>query len=77
MGEPVRIADLARRLIAESDRPVEIVYTGLRPGEKLHEVLFAPDEQPEISEHPLISWVDVPAASLDAVVQETCRVWSR
>ncbi len=63
MGEPVRIADLARRLIAECDRPVEIVYTGLRPGEKLHEVLFAPDEQPEISEHPLISSVDVPAMS--------------
>jgi FlaA1/EpsC-like NDP-sugar epimerase len=63
MGEPVRIADLARRLIAECDRPVEIVYTGLRPGEKMHEVLFAPDEQPEISEHPLISAVDVPAMS--------------
>jgi FlaA1/EpsC-like NDP-sugar epimerase len=63
MGEPVRIADLARRLIAESDRRVEIVYTGLRPGEKLHEVLFSPDEEPEVSEHPLISWVDVPAMS--------------
>jgi FlaA1/EpsC-like NDP-sugar epimerase len=42
---------------------VEIVYTGLRPGEKMHEVLFSPDEQPEVSEHPLISWVDVPAMS--------------
>lgn len=76
MGEAVRIADLARRLIAEADRPVEIVYTGLRPGEKLHEVLFSPDEQPEVSEHPLISWVDVPAmspevaASLDPFVDE-------
>jgi hypothetical protein len=29
----------------------------------MHEVLFAPDEQPEISEHPLISAVDVPAMS--------------
>ena len=71
MGEPVRIADLARRLIVESDRPIEVVYTGLRPGEKLHEVLFAPDERPEVSEHRLISSVDVPsmspevAASLD------------
>jgi FlaA1/EpsC-like NDP-sugar epimerase len=76
MGEPVRIADLARRLVAESDRPVEIVYTGLRPGEKLHEVLFSPDEEPEVSAHPLISWVDVPAmtpevaASLDPYVDE-------
>lgn len=69
MGEPVRIADLARRLIAESDRPVEIVYTGLRPGEKMHEVLFSPDEQPEVSEHPLISWVDVPAMSPEVATE--------
>jgi FlaA1/EpsC-like NDP-sugar epimerase len=61
MGEPVRIADLARRLIAESSRPIQIEYTGLRPGEKLHEVLFGPDEEAETSEHPLISRVEVPA----------------
>lgn len=67
MGEPVRIADLARRLIAESDKRVEVVYTGLRPGEKLHEVLFSPEEAPTVSEHPLISWVDVPAASPEVV----------
>jgi FlaA1/EpsC-like NDP-sugar epimerase len=63
MGEQVRIADLARQLIAESDSRVEIVYTGLREGEKLHEDLFAPDERPRISEHELISLVDVPAVS--------------
>ncbi|QXC61276.1 polysaccharide biosynthesis protein [Aquihabitans sp. G128] len=34
MGEPVRIDDVARRLIAEADRPIDIVYTGLRPGEE-------------------------------------------
>lgn len=39
MGEPVRIADLARRMIGE--RVIAIEYTGLRPGEKLHEELFA------------------------------------
>jgi FlaA1/EpsC-like NDP-sugar epimerase len=63
MGEPVRIADLARRLISESKRNVDIMFTGLRPGEKLHEILFAPDEQATTSEHPLISCVDVPAMS--------------
>ena len=63
MGEPVRIADLAKRLITESDKRVEIAYTGLREGEKLHEVLFAPDEVPDQSEHSLISLVDVPAMS--------------
>ena len=40
MGEPVRIDDVARRLIAQSGRDIDIVYTGLRPGEKLHEDLF-------------------------------------
>lgn len=65
MGEPMRISDLARRLIAESDRSVEIVYTGLRAGEKMHEVLFSPTEFACTSEHPLISRVEVPAISPD------------
>ena len=54
MGEPVRIADVARRLAESVDPPVEIRYTGLRPGEKLTEVLFTPDEEPRPSAHPLI-----------------------
>ena len=45
MGEPVRIADVARRLADQADRPIEITYTGLRPGEKLHEVLQGCGEQ--------------------------------
>ena len=61
MGEPVAIIDLARRLIAESDRKIEVQFTGMRPGEKLHEVLFGPDEIAQPSEHPLISRVSVPA----------------
>ena len=61
MGEPVKIADLAKRLIAESGRQIEIQYTGLRPGEKMHEVLFSPEEAgADRSEHPLIFRVDVP-----------------
>ena len=46
MGEPVRIADVARHLDAQLSRrdDVEITYTGLRPGEKLHEELFGDDE---------------------------------
>ena len=60
MGEPVRIADVARRLVAEAPRPVEIVYTGLRPGEKLHEVLLGADEADDRPAHPLISHVAVP-----------------
>ncbi len=44
MGEPVRIVDLARtmiRLASRSEREVAIVFTGLRPGEKLFEELLA------------------------------------
>ena len=53
MGEPVRILDVAKRMIALSGaRGIEIVFTGLRPGEKLHEVLFSEDEQPAATDAP-------------------------
>ena len=63
MGEPVRIADMARRLAAGSGREVDIVFTGLRPGEKLNEDLFGPGEHDQRPCHPLISQVPVPALS--------------
>ena len=45
MGDPVKIADLAKNLIRLSGRDdVEIVYTGLRPGEKLYEELLMDEE---------------------------------
>lgn len=67
MGQPVRIADVARHLIAQSGKPIEVVYTGLRPGEKLHEELFGDGEVGERSVHPLISHVSVPPLATGGV----------
>ena len=60
MGEPVRIVDVARRIAARAANPVDIVFTGLGPGEKLHEELFGDGEQDVRPRHPLISQVPVP-----------------
>ncbi len=67
MGEPVRIVDVARRMIKESGRHIDIVYTGLRRGEKMHEVLFSEAEESVPTKHPLISRVEVPAVAPDEI----------
>lgn len=64
MGEPVKIVDLARRMIHLSghetktaENPngdIEIVFTGLRSGEKLYEELIIGDDNVEATDHPLI-----------------------
>ena len=58
MGEPVRIADLARNMIRlsgkEPDRDVEIRYVGARPGENVHEVLWDDSEAITQTVHPKI-----------------------
>ncbi len=60
MGEPVRILDVAERFAAQHDPPLEIVFTGLRPSEKLHEDLMSPDELGEHRVHELITHVTAP-----------------
>ena len=60
MGEPVKILDVAKGLIARSGKDIRIVFTGLRPGEKMHEVLFSDDEERTATSHELVSRVEVP-----------------
>jgi FlaA1/EpsC-like NDP-sugar epimerase len=67
MGDRVRITDLARRLIEAAETPVEIVYTGLRPGEKVQEVLVGQGEVSESTSHELISSVRVPPLPFDGL----------
>ncbi|NCC76657.1 MAG: NAD-dependent epimerase/dehydratase family protein [Clostridia bacterium] len=55
MGQPVKIVDLARELIRlsglEPERDVEIVFTGLRPGEKMYEELYLDKESLDLTRH--------------------------
>lgn len=74
MGEPVKILDVARRLVAQLDPNVEIVFTGLRPGEKLSEELIAHAESGERPFHSLISHVGV--APLDPADLEAEHAWA-
>jgi O-antigen biosynthesis protein WbqV len=49
MGQPVKIVDLAERIIRlsglEPGNDIKITFTGVRPGERLHEILFAREEE--------------------------------
>ncbi|MBN3035006.1 MAG: polysaccharide biosynthesis protein [Bacteroidales bacterium] len=58
MGQPVRITDLAKKMIRlaglEIGRDIEIRYTGLRPGEKLYEELLTSEENSLPTHHPRI-----------------------
>ena len=54
MGEPVKILDIAVRMIEMSGRDVPIIFSGLRPGEKLHEDLTSVEEIAEPTAHSMV-----------------------
>ena len=78
MGDPVRIVDLARNMIRlsgrEPDREIAIEIVGRRPGEKLHEQLFNPDETPRPTPADKILAAERPALDPDWVEEAFARV---
>jgi FlaA1/EpsC-like NDP-sugar epimerase len=67
MGTPVSIYEVAKQLVANSGKPIDIEIVGLRAGEKVHEELFGDGETDVRPAHPLISHVQVPSVSTDAI----------
>ncbi len=74
MGQPIKIVDLAERMIRlsglEPGRDVDVVFTGIRPGERLNEILFA-REEPSVD----IGIVGVVAATPVCPPIEVVRGW--
>ena len=69
MGEQVKILDMATTLIGLSGRKdIDIIYTGLRPGEKISENLFSAREDRQATTNPLVTSVGVPTLCVDEVM---------
>jgi FlaA1/EpsC-like NDP-sugar epimerase len=81
MGQPVKIVDLAKELIHlsgyEVNKDIEIVFTGLRPGEKLFEELFIEGEEYEPTEHDKLLVVKnasrIIPENLNVTVEDLCK----
>ncbi|MGH8033549.1 MAG: polysaccharide biosynthesis protein [Luteimonas sp.] len=78
MGEPVSIRLLAEQMIRlggkQPGRDIAIVYTGLRPGEKLHETLFHADERYRPTAHPKILQAEARAIASERIANVGVRL---
>jgi FlaA1/EpsC-like NDP-sugar epimerase len=78
MGEPVPIRLLAEQMIRlagkQPERDIAIVYTGLRPGEKLHETLFHADERYRPTAHPKILQAEARSVSSEKLQPALARM---
>ncbi len=74
MGDSIKIVDLAKKMIKLSGltlgKDIQLVYTGLRPGEKLEEELFHKNESVQSTAHPKISLANVQTPHSEKVLQE-------
>lgn len=80
MGEPVRIVDLAEQMITLSGfkphEEIPIVFTGVRPGEKIQEVLMNSDEAVSTTRHPKIFIGQINSVSVEKVDAAVARLGS-
>ncbi|MFA1771512.1 polysaccharide biosynthesis protein [Rufibacter glacialis] len=75
MGDSIKIVDLAKKMIKLSGltlgKDIQLVYTGLRPGEKLEEELFHENESVQATAHPKIRLANLPTPHSEQVLHET------
>lgn len=85
MGQPVKIVDLAKDMIHlcgyEVGKDIDIVFTGLRPGEKLFEELFIQGEQYEPTQHEKLLIVQnasgIIPENIESIIEELCKAATR
>ena len=76
MGEPVKIVDLAHRMIALSGaKDVKIEFTGLRDGEKLYEELLATKENTKATVHPKIMFAQMREYPYDLALKNEIELY--
>jgi len=73
MGKAVRILDVAQLFVEHAKNPIDLVFTGLKPGEKLHEARLGVGEVDRRPIHPLISHVSVPGVTPTQVLSVPLR----